>query len=90
MTDKKQNTKSAPPADRVEKREVKMQSGVLQADGSTQIHTATDFVPTDILDEYVNDARTRWQVVEVVNPDKHNPGPGGDQGETKRPKFKKG
>lgn len=88
MTDKKQDPKAAPP-DREEKREVIMRSGVLQADGTTQIHEARDYVPVDILDDYVADARDRWQVVEVPEPEKHNSGPGGDKGETKRPTFKK-
>jgi hypothetical protein len=87
MTDKKQDQKAAPPEERIEKRQVKMRSVTLAADGSTLQHEATDYVPVDILDDYVADARDRWQVVEVVEPDKHNAGPGGDKGETKRPKF---
>jgi hypothetical protein len=36
-------------------------------------HQATDYVPVDILDAYVADARTRWALVEVG--DSHDGGP---------------
>lgn len=88
MTNKEQDQKAAPP-DREEKRKVVMRSATLQADGTTVVQEAADYVPVDILDDYVADARERWQVVEVPEPDKHNSGPGGDKGETKRPTFKK-
>jgi hypothetical protein len=88
MTDKKQDKRTAPPEGKVEKRKVVMRSAILQADGTTANIEATDYVPVDILDDYEADARERWQVVEVTR-DKHDPGPGGDQGETKRPVFKK-
>lgn len=88
MTDKKQEPKTA-PEERIEKRKVVMKSAVLQADGTIANLEAADFVPTDILDDYVADARERWQVVEIPEPDKHDSGPGGDKGETKRPTFKK-
>jgi hypothetical protein len=39
---------------------------------------AVDFVPVDLLDRYVADARTRWQAVTVPEPDKHDAGPAGD------------
>ena len=37
------------------------------------LHVATDYVPLDILDTYVADARTRWQSVEVGT--EHDGGP---------------
>lgn len=43
-----------------------------------------DYIPVDILDAYLEDARTRFQVVEVVA-DEHNPGPAGDDGHTHFP-----
>jgi hypothetical protein len=55
--------------------------------GETQIVTrrmqATDFVRPDILDAYVADARTRWQVVEVS--DEPDAGPAGYHGATHVP-----
>lgn len=88
MTEKKQEPRTAPEDERIEKRKVVMRSAVLQADGTTANIEATDYVPLDILDDYEADARERWQVVEVDR-DKHDPGPGGDKGETKRPDFSK-
>ena len=44
---------------------------------------ATDFVPLNILDAYVQDAKTRWPSVEVGTV--HDPGPGGDEGPTNIP-----
>ena len=72
----------------VEKRRVTMTNQVLagrDSDGQLRYHTheAVDFVPTDILDAYVADARKRWRLVEVG--DSHDPGPGGDDGETHYP-----
>lgn len=64
----------------VEKYRVTMRNTTLLQDGNTADLEATDYVPTDILDAYVADARTRWQYVEVSEaPDF---GPGGTQGET--------
>lgn len=37
------------------------------------LHTATDYVPLDILDEYIADACTRWQSVTVGT--EHDGGP---------------
>ncbi len=88
MTTKK---KAAAPAKapKVEKRKVTMRSVVLAGDGTTVEHEATDFVPLDILEDYVADAQTRWQLVEVDR-SKHDPGPAGDDGPTFRPpKMKK-
>lgn len=61
----------------IEKREVK-----LTHPAGHEVH---DFVPVDILDAYVADARQRWEHVEVVNPEQHNPGPAGDDGLTHYP-----
>lgn len=90
MTTKK-GTPQKPPAKapRIEKRKVIMQSAVMLSDQTTGQIEATDYVPVDILDAYVADARTRWQLVTIPEPDKHDPGPGGDAGETKRPKLGK-
>lgn len=49
----------------------------------TARHEAVDYVPVDILDVYVADARTRWQLVEVSDDVDH--GPGGKDGDTVRP-----
>lgn len=63
-----------------EKRKVTMRNATLLADGETATVEVTDYVPLDILDAYVADARTRWQFVGVG--EEHDPGPGGDDGET--------
>lgn len=42
----------------------------------------TDYVPLEILDAYVEDAKTRWQVVDVDHEGGHNSGPGKDDGDT--------
>jgi hypothetical protein len=57
------------------------------AAGPNQVHThqAEDYVPEDILDAYVADARLRWQNVDVDYDAGHNPGPGGDDGATHYP-----
>lgn len=65
-----------------EKRKVTMTSVVATADGVAR-HQAVDFVPVDILDAYVADAKQRWQLVEVG--EGHDPGPGGDGGDTHIP-----
>ena len=72
----------------IEKRRVVMTNQVLagrDSDGTLQYHTheAVDHVPVDILDAYVTDAKKRWQLVEVG--DTHDPGPGGDDGDTHYP-----
>jgi len=72
----------------VEKRKVTMTNQVLagrDSDGALRYHTheAVDFVPTDILDAYVEDAKTRWALVD--SGDTHDPGPGGDDGDTHYP-----
>lgn len=46
-------------------------------------HEAVDHVPLDFLDAYVEDARKRWTSVDVGAV--HDPGPGGDDGETHHP-----
>lgn len=67
-----------------EKRKVSMRNVTLLANGDVANMEATDYVPVDILDAYVADARTRWQFVQVEE-DKHDPGPAGDKGETAVP-----
>lgn len=78
-------TKKKAAAETIEKRKVVMKSAIVLSDQTTATAEATDYVPVDILDAYVEDARTRWQSVEVE--DGHNPGPAGDRGPTKRPKL---
>jgi hypothetical protein len=63
---------------RVEKRHVLMMS-VVEGVGTVQME---DYVPLEMLDNYVADAKTRWAFVVVPQPEVHNPGPGGDEGET--------
>jgi acyl-CoA reductase-like NAD-dependent aldehyde dehydrogenase len=46
-------------------------------------HQAVDYVPTNILDAYVADAKAKWQDVQVG--EDHDPGPGGDDGATHYP-----
>lgn len=74
----------------VEKRHVTMVNVTatgLDAEGNVvlQRHEAHDYVPLDLLDAYVADAKTRWQAVSVE--DGHNPGPGGDDGVTHYPEH---
>ena len=64
----------------IEKRRVTMTSAVATATG-IETHTVEDFVPVEILDAYVADAKTRWQLVDVAS-DEHDAGPGGDGGPT--------
>ncbi|MGH3498433.1 MAG: hypothetical protein ACRDP1_13310, partial [Nocardioidaceae bacterium] len=73
------------PAGAVEKRRVTMTSYVADATGTVHTHEAVDYVPTDLLAAYEADARTRWQNVAVDHDGGHDPGPGGDQGDTHRP-----
>jgi len=47
------------------------------------MHQAVDYVPDEILDGYVTDARTKWAHVEVSDEVDH--GPGGVDGETHIP-----
>lgn len=63
-----------------EKRKVTMRNVTLLADGNTANLEVTDYVPVDILDAYVADAKTRWQFVDVGT--EHDPGPAGDEAET--------
>lgn len=64
------------------KRKVTMVSVVAGPDDSVQRHEAIDYVPEDLLDAYVADAKERWQYVEVGDVDS---GPGGDGGATYYP-----
>lgn len=66
-----------------EKRKVSMRNVTLLANGDVANMEATDYVPVDILDAYVADARTRWQFVSVG--EEHDAGPAGDKGETQTP-----
>lgn len=50
-----------------------------------QDHDFNDYVPVDILDAYVEDAKTRWQFVEVGT--EHDSGPAGDAGLTHYPEH---
>lgn len=68
---------------RVTKRKVTMTSVFALPDGTTGQHQAVDYVRPDFLDEYVRDARTRWQVVEVS--DEPDAGPAGYHGSTHVP-----
>lgn len=68
---------------RVTKRRVTMRSVTLAADGAVVTTEATDYVRPDFLNEYVADARTRWQQVEVS--DEPDAGPGGYEGQTAVP-----
>lgn len=74
--------------DPIEKRRVTMTSVAFAGnndDGTAQYHEhqITDYVPVDVLDAYVTDARERWQHVSVG--EEHDPGPGGDEGATHYP-----
>lgn len=71
----------------ITKRKVTMRNFVttVDEDGVPQVHTheAADYVPPDILDAYVADARTRWQAVTVS--EQPDAGPGGYEGDTNVP-----
>jgi hypothetical protein len=73
-----------PPAGEVTKRKVVMRNFTgFNPDGVATYHEAVDYVPGEILDAYVEDARTRWGFVEVdQEPDA---GPGGYHGPTAYP-----
>ncbi len=68
----------------IEKRKVTMTTveAHMSDDGQVVVgeHKAVDYVPVDILEAYVADARTKWQHVAVG--DEHDPGPAGDSGDT--------
>lgn len=51
-----------------------------------QNHEFHDYVPVELVDAYVADAKTRWQYVEVVSDD-HDAGPAGDKGATFYPEH---
>jgi hypothetical protein len=75
------------PDPRIDKHKVTMRNFITTVDeeGQPQIHTheASDYVPPDILDAYVADARTRWQSVTVS--EEPDAGPGGYEGDTNIP-----
>lgn len=61
---------------------------VVGADVEVEKHEAIDYVPADILDAYVADARTKWQQVAVSA--EFDSGPGGDAGDTTIPAHLEG
>lgn len=67
-------------AEQTNKRRVTMRNVRLGADGQTIEEHAVDYVPLPILNDYVADARTRWQLVQVS--DEPDAGPGGVDGDT--------
>lgn len=67
----------------VTKRKVTMESATVTTGGKVDLVTVVDYVPEEILDAYVADARTRWQSVSVS--DKPDAGPGGYDGDTTIP-----
>ena len=69
--------------EQVTKRKVTMRSATLLPNGQTATMEATDYVRPDHLDAYLDDARTRWQFVEVS--DEPDAGPGGYAGQTAVP-----
>lgn len=71
-----------------EKRKVSMRNVTLLANGETANMEAVDYVPVEILDTYVADAKTRWQFVSVG--DEHDAGPAGDKGATAIPAHLEG
>lgn len=63
---------------------VTMKTAGYSPDGKTALELeAVDYVPEDILEQYVTDAATRWATVEVS--DKPDFGPGGPNGDTHIP-----
>lgn len=81
--------KAAPKHDdRIDKRRVTMRTYIAlpPADDDPErkprvmVREATDYVPPDILDAYVTDARTRWQ--EVTVSEEPDAGPAGYDGAT--------
>lgn len=61
------------------KRRVTMTSVIARPGGVIETHEAIDYVPADILDAYVTDAKTRWQAVDISDDEDHGPaGPDGD------------
>ena len=66
-----------------DKRKVTMRTVGLAPNGELQPFEAVDYVPEDILEVYVADARTRWQFVEVS--EDYDAGPGGPDGDTQIP-----
>lgn len=76
------NTSKGAVDERVTKRKVTM-TNVFATAAGTQTQEAVDYVRPDLLDAYVTDARTRWQLVEVS--DEPDAGPGGYDGDTTIP-----
>lgn len=73
-------TVPTPAADpRITKRRVTMNSVTATPTGQANM-SAVDYVPQEILDAYVADAKLRWQSVEVS--EEYDAGPGGYDGAT--------
>jgi hypothetical protein len=75
---------------RIDKRRVTMTSAVYKGLDDAgkpyyETHESIDYVPPDILDAYVANARTKWQNVDVS--DEPDAGPGGYDGRTSIPEH---
>lgn len=68
----------------IDKRRVVMRNVSLLPTGETAIMEATDYVRPDFLEEYLSEARSRWQYVEVS--EEPDAGPGGYEGQTHIPR----
>lgn len=68
----------------ITKRRVTMRSAVMAPDGMVHTHEAVDYVRPDFLDAFVQDAKRRWQYVEVS--EEPDAGPAGWDGATSIPK----
>lgn len=64
----------------ITKRRVTMRNFVAVSPTEVHTHEAVDYVTPDFLDAYVEDARLRWQSVEVS--EEPDAGPGGYHGQT--------
>lgn len=68
------------PDQQITKRRVTMSSVSLGPDGEVLTHQAVDYVRPDFLEVYVEDAKTRWQRVDVA--EEPDAGPAGYGGAT--------
>lgn len=66
-------------ADTIDRRKVVMVSVSAGPDGVVNRHEVTDYVAVDHIEDYVADAKTRWQSVTVGDETDH--GPGGADGD---------
>lgn len=60
----------------VQKREVIMRNAFLTDSGDVVIHEAIDYVPVEGLEEYIVDAKERWQSVTYSTEHKDSPSKG--------------